>query len=112
MKVSIITPCYNHGKYLEELIRSVENTVKLVRYELIIINDGSTDEFTIVKLKELEQRGYKIIHQDNMGLSAAKIMQFCSLPGKMLFLLMLIRCLVMDSLTKVLKYWKKTWILM
>ncbi|MBL0272561.1 MAG: glycosyltransferase family 2 protein [Chitinophagaceae bacterium] len=82
MKVSIITPCYNHGKYLEELIRSVENTVKLVRYELIIINDGSTDEFTIVKLKELEQRGYKIIHQDNMGLSAARNNAILQSSGK------------------------------
>ncbi len=72
MKVSIITPCYNHGKYLDEMINSVEDTIKNLDYELIIVNDGSTDEFTINKLADLSEKGYNIIHQQNQGLGAAR----------------------------------------
>lgn len=72
VQVSIITPCYNHGKFLDEMISSVESTIKSTRYELIIVNDGSTDEFTITKLKALEEQGYYIIHQPNQGLGTAR----------------------------------------
>lgn len=70
--VSIITPCYNHGLYLDEAIESIP--FKEVDYEIehIIINDGSTDPFTIEKLNELELRGHFIIHQNNLGLAAAR----------------------------------------
>jgi glycosyltransferase involved in cell wall biosynthesis len=72
MKVSIIIPCYNHGMYLEEAIKSVEQNADNLSYEIIIINDGSTEETTINTLNELQQKGYTIIHQENQGLAAAR----------------------------------------
>jgi glycosyltransferase involved in cell wall biosynthesis len=70
--VSIIIPCYNHGAYIEEALNSVEKNNSDDFYEIIIVNDGSNDEATIVTLKNLEERGYQIIHQTNKGLSAAR----------------------------------------
>ncbi|MBK6937134.1 MAG: glycosyltransferase [Chitinophagaceae bacterium] len=55
MKISIITPCYNHGQYLDELLESLQQTILRTSFELIIVNDGSTDSFTIEKLGEIEK---------------------------------------------------------
>ncbi len=69
--VSIIIPCYNHGAYIDEALQSITD-IKATDIEVIIINDGSTDTFTINKLKELQQKGYHVINQQNQGLSAAR----------------------------------------
>jgi len=76
VKVSVVIPCYNHGAFLKEAIQSaLESTFD--HYEIIIVNDGSKDAFTVKVLKELEQKfandqRIKIIHQDNLGPSDAR----------------------------------------
>ncbi len=71
IQVSIIIPCYNQGKYLLDAIQSLtsldKNTV-----EVIIINDGSTEPVTLDILKDLQTRGFHIIHQENKGLGEAR----------------------------------------
>lgn len=42
MKVSVITPCLNHGRFLEQLIRSVEMQ-GYQNIEHIVVDGGSTD---------------------------------------------------------------------
>ncbi|MEC0213249.1 glycosyltransferase [Paenibacillus ehimensis] len=73
MKVSVVIPCYNHGKYVEEAIKSVlDSTYENI--EIIVVNDGSTCEDTISILKDLEIK-YKdivFIHQSNKGLPGAR----------------------------------------
>ncbi|ASZ12552.1 glycosyltransferase family 2 protein [Chitinophaga pendula] len=71
-EVSIIIPCYNHGHFLEDALSSLEENGLTAISEVIIVNDGSTDVNTISKLKELEARGWRVIHQENGGLSAAR----------------------------------------
>ena len=76
VKVSVAIPCYNHGEFVKEAIQSVlESTFD--HYEIIIVDDGSTDAFTLKVLRELEQKfandqRIKIIHQDNLGTSDAR----------------------------------------
>ena len=41
-------------------------------YEIIIVNDGSTDPFTIDKLDALEKSGYKVISHENKGLAYSR----------------------------------------
>ncbi len=67
-KVSVVIPAYNHEKYVGEAIQSVLDQT-FQDFELIIINDGSTDhtEAEILKFKD-ERIHY--FSQENQGLSA------------------------------------------
>lgn len=73
MDLSIIIPVYNTEEYLAECLDSVFNQ-KLRSFEVIIINDGSTDgSMDIIKAYEKKYSGIIIIiDQENAGLSAAR----------------------------------------
>jgi glycosyltransferase involved in cell wall biosynthesis len=70
-KVSIIIPCYNDGVYLREAVESVLECDKNL-YEIIIVDDGSTDKETIKIIKELEEKGIKICRTPHRGQSAGR----------------------------------------
>ena len=42
-RVSVIVPVYNTGKYVEKCLNSLTNQTIKDELEIIIINDGSTD---------------------------------------------------------------------
>lgn len=71
-KISIIIPCYNHGQYIREAISSVEKCTDKDLYEMIIVNDGSTDAFTIEEMGRLANEGYHVINQVNQGLGRTR----------------------------------------
>ncbi|MDE7311518.1 MAG: glycosyltransferase family 2 protein [Eubacterium sp.] len=69
--VSVIMPCYNDGKYMEEAVKSVkEQTYE--RWELIIIDDGSDDEETIQTIHHMETDRIKIFHTDHIRPAGAR----------------------------------------
>jgi glycosyltransferase involved in cell wall biosynthesis len=70
-KVSVIIPCYNQGKYIDEAVDSVLSQTFL-DYEIIIVNDGSTDALTNSILKNYNKPKTKVIHTLNNGVSAAR----------------------------------------
>lgn len=70
-EISVIIPCYNQGVYLEEAMASVLKQT-FEDWEIIIVNDGSTDRETIRILKELVFPKTKIFHTENKGLPAAR----------------------------------------
>jgi glycosyltransferase involved in cell wall biosynthesis len=76
IRVSVVVPCYNHGKFLGEAIDSVLRS-DFRQYEIIVVNDGSTDPYTVEVFKEMERRflhdpRVSFVHQANTGLSAAR----------------------------------------
>ena len=71
VRLSIVIPCFNDGQFIEEALASVEAYPDPI-YEIIIVNDGSTDPVTCQVFDELRGKGYKIIDQPNQGLSAAR----------------------------------------
>src|SRR4030081_1250241 len=69
--VSVVIPCYNHGRYIREAIESVEQCDSRL-YEIIIVNDGSTDPQTQGVMVQLEREGYHVISQENQGLAVSR----------------------------------------
>jgi glycosyltransferase involved in cell wall biosynthesis/GT2 family glycosyltransferase len=69
--VSVVIPCFNDGRFLTEALESVLFQT-LQPNETLIINDGSTDIKTIKLLRDLDMPGVRVIHQNNLGLSAAR----------------------------------------
>lgn len=43
--LSVVIPCFNQGEFIIDAISSVETCVEPV-YEIIVINDGSTEPLT------------------------------------------------------------------
>ncbi len=69
--VSIIIPYYNAGKFLEETLESVF-CQEGVEIEVIVVDDGS-DEINTKKLTRLsEQYNFKLVYQENKGVSSAR----------------------------------------
>jgi len=52
--VSVVVPCYNHGRFLEETIQSIQMST-WENIEIIIINDGSVDNSEDVVKKLIDQ---------------------------------------------------------
>lgn len=69
-KVSVIVPMYNVDKYIEECLDSLLQQ-SYNNYEIILINDGSTDK-TLEKCKKYENGKIRIINQSNQGVSIAR----------------------------------------
>ena len=70
-KVSIVIPCFNHGKFLPEAVASVIN-IKRNDIELIVIDDGSIDEQTRKEMDALIAQGINVVRQKNKGPAAAR----------------------------------------
>lgn len=68
--ISVICPCYNHGHYIEEMLESVQMQ-SFHDYEIIIVNDGSTDDTGEI-LKKLCYKKVTVIHTPNCGPSTAR----------------------------------------
>jgi len=70
--VSIITPTYNHEKYISQCIESVINQ-SCKNWEMIIIDDCSTDETVKIVKKFLKDKQIKLIHhKTNWGIKRLK----------------------------------------
>ena len=75
--ISIVIPCFQQGEYLEDAIESCFNQT-LSPLEIIVVNDGSTDNTQEVaeryqfKQFPLIESPVKVVNQVNKGLSSAR----------------------------------------
>lgn len=66
---SIVVPIYNTEKYLEDCLESIVLQT-YVKWELILVNDGSVDQSKAIceQFKERFSDSIKYIEQENKGL--------------------------------------------
>lgn len=77
--VSVVIPVYNEKRWLSELVRRVEATA--IDKEIILVDDGSTDGTREV-LREMEERGHRVLYQPvNCGKGAALRLGFQQARG-------------------------------
>lgn len=81
-EISIIVPVYNVEKYLDRCISSILEQ-SFTDFQLILVNDGSKDNSgTICDEYAKKDSRIKVIHQDNLGLSAARNIGIEASQGK------------------------------
>lgn len=82
--VSIVVPCYNGGRFVDDLLACLD--AQTYRdFELIIVDDGSTDD-TPAKLATLDPN-IRTIRQPNGGPGAARNTGFRYARGDMIFVM-------------------------
>lgn len=76
-KISIVVPCYNEEKninnFYEEMIKTLEKVKENYSYEIIFVNDGSNDqtEIEVKKLRKTDKNVILISFSRNFGKEAA-----------------------------------------
>lgn len=68
-RVAVVVTCFNSGATLVDTIASINSCGTAV--ELVVVDDGSTDEHTHQVLSDLQEAGVLIIRQRNLGQAAA-----------------------------------------
>lgn len=74
IKVSVIVPVYNNEEYISTSLSSIINQDFTKPYEIIVVDDGSTDNSLDIAQNLLSKTDipYKLIHQRNSGVSVAR----------------------------------------
>ena len=80
-EITVVIPAYNASLYLAEAIQSVKQQT-FAGWELIIVNDGSTDNTEEVIKGFLSDSRIKLISQQNKGVSAARNIGIEAASGK------------------------------
>jgi glycosyltransferase involved in cell wall biosynthesis len=83
--VSIVVPCFNGGRFIDGLVASLARQT-FRDFEVVIVDDGSTDDETPRKLAGVRDRA-RVIHQENRGPSAARNAGARSARADILFML-------------------------
>lgn len=88
IKISIIVPCYNTGKYIKRCYNSLLIQKDADDVEFIFVNDGSTDN-TLSILQNIGREDHRIvvIDQKNAGVSAARNAALEIAKGEYVYLL-------------------------
>ena len=72
IKISVIVPIYNVSNYLEECLKSISSQT-LKEIEVILINDGSTDNSKYICEEFLKKdKRFKLYNQENIGLGETR----------------------------------------
>jgi glycosyltransferase involved in cell wall biosynthesis len=69
-RVAVVIPCFNDGAFLPDALGSLVEQEPL---EVVVVDDGSTDEHTLAVLRAVDEAGVKVVRQANAGLAAARM---------------------------------------
>lgn len=89
--VSIVIPCRNEGLYLQQTLRSLIKAKTGISYEIIVVNDGSTDgccnflENNDFELIYIRTSGIGVSRARNFGADAANGETLCFCDAHLIF---------------------------
>ena len=106
-RVSVIIPVFNAEKYLSQCIESVLSQT-CYGLELILVNDGSTDQSEKIISDYINDDRVIYIKQENKGVSAARNVGLSHASGEYIVFVDADDCLVPDSLYKRVAQAEKT----
>lgn len=72
IQLSVIIPVYNYKQVLKETIDSVMQQETTYKYEVILIDDGSSDGSEKIVDEYARYKNVKVIHQKNAGIAEAR----------------------------------------
>jgi glycosyltransferase involved in cell wall biosynthesis len=70
-KVSVLIPCHDLGRFLDEAVESVLRQTRQ-DFEILVVNDGSTDAATNALLASYERPRTRVLSTENRGLARAR----------------------------------------
>src|SRR5437867_457309 len=79
-RVSVVIPCYNLGRFLDEAVDSVLAQT-FQDFEIVVVDDGSTDQETQRLLADYRKPGTRVVRSPNRGLPAAKNLGLAETTG-------------------------------
>jgi glycosyltransferase involved in cell wall biosynthesis len=87
-KVSIVIPIYNGEKYIEETLLSVTDS-DYANYEIVVVNDGSTDRSEVICQEFLKTAGvnYQFFTKENSGEADSVNFGFSKISGEFVLIL-------------------------
>ena len=101
MKVSIIIPIRNEEFLLKKIIEQLENKLKNLEYEIVLINDFSTDNTFLVLKKLIENKNqFKLYNNKKKGLGGAITEGINNSSGELI-------CIMMSDLSDDIEDFKK-----
>lgn len=106
MSFSIIIPAFNASAYLERSVNSVfSQGLKEEQFEVIIVNDGSTDETqSIAEKLKINQGNIRVFSQQNKGLGGARNTGIKNSTGEFVIFLDADDIIAVNSLQKILSF--------
>lgn len=69
--VTFVIPCFNHGEFVGKAVESALGQID-AQVRVVLVNDGSTDGTTPAACDRCAGDRVIVIHQENMGLPAAR----------------------------------------
>ena len=86
--LSVIVPCHNYGEFIRDALRSIQSQT-YQGYEVIVVDDGSTDTETLEVLDQIREEGFRVLRFEdlgpaeapNRGISIAKGKYICRLDS-------------------------------
>ena len=79
-KFSIIIPAYNASKTIQKCLDRLVNQ-QYINFEIIIVDDGSTDDTLSICVEYSRNNNIKVIHQSNKGPGSARFNAFQYITG-------------------------------
>lgn len=87
IKISVVVPVYGVESYIDQLLQSIQKQ-SLQEIEVIFVDDGSPDNCPQIldRFAEMDSR-YRVFHQKNSGVSAARNVGLAKAVGKYVYII-------------------------